>query len=293
MIRRTRGTCTVAAGAICELGVASSPVITRVLLTAGASEWVLVKSALRHAPPAMRGRVRARARDLVAGSAPDGRGADPGSFTLVRVPAVDTLLGTAMLHYSALSGTVIYCQEKQITDIALGPLEDHLGAVLSLNRSLPHGRSLTARLPLIEHDQMPRLLDPVGPVLFGPHAVTAWVCDQHLTAELADWLAALCTVQGRLLRHSERAASGLPGRAAPRRWPARSLAPVLCQRSTGSISGHRAVVPVPAEHPVPRCGRGRLNRPSVLAKYLRVTIRGVDPVSGPAVGTRLADRGGP
>jgi hypothetical protein len=107
-----------------------------------------------------------------------------------------------VLHYSVQSGTVIYCQESQVTDWVHPWLEPWLAAALSLARSLPRAAEPRVRLAPVQHDQMPQLMGcplVIGRVRVRTGNITAWVCDEQLTAELARWLGALCTAQGHLL----------------------------------------------------------------------------------------------
>jgi hypothetical protein len=164
------------------------------------SEWVLAGDGLLHLPPRLRRLARQLARDLVGDRKP-GQAGD--GLTIVRVPAVDPLLGgAAMLYHHILSGTVIYCPAHQITDWTAERLGTWLAAAARLDRSLACGGDavLQVRVALVQPDQMPEPLDLVGRVSARDRDAKAWVRDDgQLSDELARWLGALCTAQGSCL----------------------------------------------------------------------------------------------
>jgi hypothetical protein len=51
----------------------------------------------------------------------------------------------------------------------------------------------------MDHEQMPQGLLHLVVGVARARAVTTWVCEEHLTAELAQWVGALCSAQASCL----------------------------------------------------------------------------------------------
>jgi hypothetical protein len=116
-------------------------------------------------------------------------------LAVVRVPDSEIIpvIGPALVVGSA-AGTAIYCAAGQIAQVGAEALEDLAGR--ADGQPPGEGRSgLVVRVVRMEHEQLTELHRHPGFAGVRGHDVTAWLCADLVTAQIAETLACLADTQ--------------------------------------------------------------------------------------------------
>jgi len=145
-------------------------------------------------PPPGSALTPALARAAAAGLAAGCPGPPPGLLAVARAGQIDERLGRAVL-IACRGHAVIYCPAPEITALAAAALAA-LGSRAALAWPGPCPAGVRVRIARATHPSLRGCLHPA--YISAPPGITAHVCENLISAELAAALGVLCTAYARL-----------------------------------------------------------------------------------------------